>query len=201
MRAAILLFDRFETLDAMGPVEVFGRLPEAYQLGFYSVEPGPIVSAQGVPVLTQPVDALEPGGLLLVPGGTGTRSLAGDRVFLDTLTRLVNGAEHVLSVCTGSALLAASGVLDGKAATSNKLAFEWAAAQSDRVRWQAKARWVRDGRFWTSSGISAGIDMALAFVACHQGREAALRCAREMEYCWHEDAGDDPFAAAGRGSL
>jgi len=97
-------------------------------------------------------------------------------------------------VCTGSALLARTGVMDGRPATSNKVAWDWVVKQGPRVRWQRKARWVDDGDLVTSSGVSAGIDMALSVVARLHGTDMARQAARFMEYVWHESAEDDPFA-------
>lgn len=86
------------------------------------------------------------------------------------------------------------GVLDGRRATSNDLAFDWVVGTGDRVDWIKDARWVVDGKFRTSSGISAGIDMALAFVEDTCGPEAADRASRQMEYICNRDSGYDPFA-------
>ena len=99
------------------------------------------------------------------------------------------------SVCTGSALLAKAGVLDGLRATSNKLAFAWAASQSQKVQWQQQARWVEDGKVFTSSGVSAGIDMALAVIAKLVSQQAAEEAANFAEYSWQRNANWDPFAA------
>ena len=103
-------------------------------------------------------------------------------------------AEYVTSVCTGSALLAKAGILDGIRATTNKMAFEWASAQSSKVIWEKQARWVEDGKFFTSSGVSAGMDMSLAVIAKLLGHEVAEQAATWAEYDWHRDAGWDPFA-------
>ena len=105
-------------------------------------------------------------------------------------------AELVLSVCTGSALLARAGVLDGVRATSNKRAFDWVMTQGPNVHWERRARWVEDGRFVTSSGVSAGIDMALAVVARIAGRPEAERIAKIIEHTWQSDPTVDPFAAS-----
>jgi transcriptional regulator GlxA family with amidase domain len=98
------------------------------------------------------------------------------------------------TVCTGSALLARTGLLDGRPATSNKLAWDWVVQQGPRVRWQRRARWVDDGNVLTSSGVSAGIDMALSLVERLNGREMAITSARNMEYVWNLDPANDPFA-------
>jgi transcriptional regulator GlxA family with amidase domain len=91
-------------------------------------------------------------------------------------------------------VLAATGLLDGLRATSNKRVFHFAEAMGPRVHWQRRARWVHDGRYWTSSGVTAGMDMALAIIAQLCGRDVALETASGAEYLWRETPGDDPFA-------
>lgn len=188
----VLLFDDFETLDAMGPVEVFGCLPEC-QIRFISRYGGEVISSQGVTVKTEPAGS-PPCNVLLIPGGQGTRSLSEDRDYLAWLQQLVEHSQLCVTVCTGSALLARTPLLDGLKATSNKRAFEWVRSLNERVHWQSQARWVRDGKFYTSSGISAGIDMALQIVADFRHHGQARDIARRMEYIWNEDASNDPFA-------
>jgi len=133
--------------------------------------------------------------VLLIPGGQGTRREVGNTGLLDWLARAATRAEIVASVCTGSALLAKAGLLDGRRATTNKLAFDWVASQGPAVQWQRSARWVEDGKFFTSSGVSAGIDMSLALVAHLCGIERARQAAHWAEYVWNESSADDPFAA------
>ena len=99
-----------------------------------------------------------------------------------------------MTVCTGTALLAQAGLLDGRRATTNKMFFSWPETTWPAVRWVREARWVEDGTFWTSSGVSAGIDMALAVVARIADQQTADFLATATEYEWHRDAGWDPFA-------
>ena len=193
MKIHILLFDRFETLDAFGPAEVFGKVPDC-ELSYDSVGGGPVKSAQGIEVVTRPADPSETGEVWLIPGGMGTRTLVDDEKFLRTLRGLADGSRFCLSVCTGSALLAKCGALDGERATSNKRSLEWAKNTSDQVRWIERARWVVSGKFYTSSGISAGMDMALGFVSDQWSRELALEIADRIEYIWNEDRDRDDFA-------
>lgn len=109
--------------------------------------------------------------------------------------RAVSGnAERVLTVCTGSILLGMSGVLDGHRATTNKMDFTSTVHLAPGVDWVKQARWVEDGKFYTSSGVSAGMDMALAVMADLFGMEMADRLALGCEYEWHNDAARDPFA-------
>lgn len=119
----ILLFHDFETLDAFGPIEIFSRIDE-YRLRFLSAERGMIQSRQGTAIATESVDEADHTGILLVPGGQGTRSLVNDTGFTDKLRLVAERSAYCLTVCTGSALLARTGLLDGRKATSNKRAFD-----------------------------------------------------------------------------
>lgn len=196
MKFNVILFDGFETLDAMGPVEVFGALAEAvegHELEYYSEKGGIATSAQNVRVQTLSLSMIEAGGVLLIPGGTGTRREAANGHFLRSTEALCGEAQYVLTVCTGSGLLAKTGLLDGRRATSNKIAFNWAMEQGPRVQWVRRARWVRDGKYYTSSGVSAGIDMALGFVSDTMGEPVAEKIARGIEYVWNRDPENDPF--------
>jgi len=114
--------------------------------------------------------------------------------FLARLGAASRRAPVTTTVCTGSALLARTGLMDGRPATSNKIAWDWVLKQGPRVLWKRKARWVDDGDLVTSSGVSAGIDMTLALIARLHGRDMAVSAARNMEYVWHESPEDDPFA-------
>jgi transcriptional regulator GlxA family with amidase domain len=181
----------------MGPAEVFGRLPELYRVFCRSFAGGTVTSSQNIEVVTVPFpsSSLEPENILLIPGGMGTRSLVEESGYVADLKKLCEGYGHVLTVCTGSALLARTGLLDGRWATTNKIGFAWASSQGPNTRWLKRARWVVDGKYYTSSGVSAGIDMALGFVAELHGRATAIEVARQMEYVWNEDKENDPFFA------
>ena len=114
-------------------------------------------------------------------------------MMLEWLRRRAEQAEITASVCSGSAILARAGLLDGRRATSNKQFFSLATAQSANVEWVEEARWVDDGSLVTSSGVSAGIDMALALIERLWGTALAESIARLTEYEWHRDASWDPF--------
>ena len=193
----VLLFDDFEILDAMGPVSVLGRV-KGLSLQFVSFGGGRIRSQQGVMIETKPW-SLWKDSILLVPGGQGTRGLVKDKEYLDFLKKAAEGAEIVLSVCTGAALLARAGVLDGRRATSNKIAFSWVKGEGPLTVWERQARWMRDGNVYSSSGVSAGIDMALSFVSDFYGREEAERIARAIEYVWNDRWEEDPFCVKEEG--
>ncbi len=194
MDVNILLFDNFETLDIMGPIEIVGRFPEHY-LCYYTLNGGVVTNRHKMELITKPIGEAPENGVLIIPGGMGTRTLVNDEAFLAMLREQCEKAQYVLSICTGSAVLAKAGVLDGKSATSNKMSFSWVKSVSDKVHWQPAARWVVDGKFYTSSGVSAGMDMALGFISDIKGRSEAERVAHEIEYIWNDNSTEDPFKA------
>ena len=203
-RVAVALFDGFTVLDVYGPVQAFAscRLtrPDGSRHRFFEIftiaeAAGRVASGEGVAsVADHALEASPAYDILLIPGGFGTRAAVNDPRFIDRLGASSRRARVTATVCTGSALLARTGLLDDRPATSNKIAWDWVMEQGPRVRWQRKARWVDDGEIITSSGVSAGIDMTLALIARLCGRDLALASARNMEYVWREDATDDPFA-------
>lgn len=194
MKINILLFNKFETLDAFGPAEIFGKVQE-FELDYFSVEGGIITSSQNVSVVTKTLTESKEDCVWLIPGGEGTRSLVHDEDFLFKLKQLAKKSKFCLSVCTGSALLARCGVLDGIRATSNKRAFDWVKTASQKTIWVEKARWVVCGKFYTSSGVSAGMDMALGFVSDILGKDKANEIAKRIEYVWNDNPEKDEFSA------
>ncbi|MDG2947270.1 helix-hairpin-helix domain-containing protein [Bisgaard Taxon 10/6] len=192
-RIYCLLFNDYETLDLMGPVEFLHRLPDV-TLHYVSQQGGLIRSRQGFYTETKPLPDLGENSVLLIPGGQGTRTLVNDAEFILMLKTRVKQTALCLTVCTGSALLAATGELNGLRATSNKRAFEWVRSVNPNVQWQPVARWVKDGKFYTSSGVSAGMDMALGFISDYYGVEQAQLIAEQTEYHWISDPNEDHFA-------
>ena len=188
----VVLFEGFELLDVFGPLEMLGKLSRITML---AERTGPVASIQGPRSVVDMAIADSPGfDVILVPGGFGTRREALNPPFLGALAALAARSRYVTSVCTGAALLAKAGILDGRKATTNKRAYAWVVSQGPKVEWIAKARWVEDGKFFTSSGVSAGMDMTLGLIARVCGRQASLEAAQDAEYEWHEDSTWDPFA-------
>lgn len=193
----VLLFPGFELLDVFGPLEAFGVRPsrEHFEALLIAERAGEVASTPGQRAIADVgFDDPRPLDVLLVPGGMGTRREVDNPRLLGWITERARGAEIVASVCTGAGLLARAGVLDGRRATSNKLAFAWAREQGPKTEWVKEARWVEDGNVFTSAGVSAGIDMALAIIARAVSPELAEQAATFMEYDWHRDSGWDPFA-------
>jgi transcriptional regulator GlxA family with amidase domain len=193
----MLLFPEFELLDVFGPLEAFGNLAvrEHYRVLTIAPDAGPIQSAQGPRAIADHGFTDCPHvDILLVPGGMGTRREVDNETTLAWLRDRAARAEIVGSICTGASLLARAGLLDGLRATTNKRAFDWVVSQGPRVEWVRKARWVESGKFVTSSGVSAGTDMALALIARTRDVTTAELVARIMEWTWNRDPDEDPFA-------
>ena len=190
-----IIYNNFELLDLYGPLEMFGALPGNFNIITVSDQAGPVASLPGPRTVADYSYAdCPPLDLILLPGGIGTMAELENDSLLNFLRERSADAQYTMSVCSGSAILARAGLLDGRRATSNKQLFKVATSQSDKVEWVEHARWVEDGTFITSSGVSAGIDMSLAVIARLYGDEHAQRIADFTEYQWHRDAFDDPFA-------
>lgn len=190
----VVLYPQFEVLDVFGPVEMWAYVPE-FQVVMISESGGPVRSTQGVEVVADYSFANAPQlDILMVPGGAGTRVELNNPAMLDFIRRQNEKTMLTTSVCTGSALLAKAGLLKGHKATSNKNFFSLAVDQDPSVDWQRSARWVEDGKFITSSGVSAGTDMALGLIAKVRGKDSARMLARNLEYEWNDDPANDPFA-------
>ncbi|MGH7858715.1 MAG: DJ-1/PfpI family protein [Candidatus Binatia bacterium] len=189
-----VLYDDFELLDLYGPLEMFGSIGPDLRIVTVAERPGPVRSFQGPKTVAEVgFDDCPRLDLILLPGGFGTMPQLENRAMLGFLRERSASVEVTMSVCSGSAILARAGLLDGRRATSNKMFFDLARSQSERVDWVAEARWVEDGPFATSSGVSAGTDMALGVIARLFGREKAQQIADYTEYQWHSDPARDPF--------
>lgn len=201
MQVAVLLFEEFETLDVFGPVEILGRLKDDYTIRFYSRSGGNISNSHGVTIFTQKLEEIKGGvAIFLIPGGYGTRKEVANDPLIALIREISEASQYVLTVCTGTALLARTGLLDGKNATTNKIAFDWVVTNGKKVNWIRKARWVVDGKYYTSSGVSAGMDMTLDFLKDRHGITLARQVAGQIEYGWTEDSTHDPFYKEGSGT-
>ncbi|KAL9039742.1 MAG: hypothetical protein Q9214_004752 [Letrouitia sp. 1 TL-2023] len=146
-------------------------------------------------VPTHTLETAPPLDVLLVPGGLGTRNP--DPAIVEFIRDRYPSLKYLISVCTGAGLLARAGVLDNKKATTNKKAWYDTIQLGPKVKWISHARWVEgvDGsNIWTSSGVSAGIDVILAWVQHVFGEEIAKNIATGIEYERHMDSTNDPFA-------
>ncbi|KAJ8114109.1 hypothetical protein OPT61_g3929 [Boeremia exigua] len=130
--------------------------------------------------------------VLLVPGGGGTRQNMTEEI--EFVKEIYPKLKYIISICTGATILSRAGVLDGKKATTNKRAWPWATSTGPNTEWIPSARWVEDGNIFTSSGISAGIDVTMAWVGKVYGEEVANYLSYSMEYERWTDPHKDPFA-------
>jgi putative intracellular protease/amidase len=189
-----VLYDKFELLDLYGPLEMFGSIGPELKIVTVAEQAGPVASTQGPRTVAEHSYADAPKlDLILLPGGFGTFPQLENAAMLEFLRKRAPQAEVTMSVCSGSALLAKAGLLDGRRATSNKQFFDLAVRQGEKVEWVKEARWVEDGPYATSSGVSAGTDMALAIIAKLYGRPLAQQIADATEYEWQTDSTRDPF--------
>lgn len=180
MKIVFLLFDGLTALDAVGPYEVLARLPGA-EVRFAGKTAGAIVTGDqrlrlGTDVPIEEVSACD---VLVVPGGFGTRALERDEEVLQWV-RAVDGKTRITaSVCTGSFVLAAAGLLKGRRATSH-----WAVRErlAEYGAFPVAERMVRDGKYATAAGVSAGIDLALSLAVELCGPEVAASIQLSIEY-------------------
>ncbi|WP_392960314.1 DJ-1/PfpI family protein [Streptomyces sp. LN245] len=180
MQIAIVLYDRFTALDAVGPYETLGRLPEADTV-FVAERPGPVRSDTGRLALTADKSLAEVPrpDIVVVPGGPGQSAQMDNQVLLDWLRAADATSLWTTSVCTGSLLLAAAGLLEGRRATSHWLALD----QLERFGAEPTGeRVVFDGRYVTSAGVSSGIDMGLTLLGRIAGDEHAQAVQLLTEY-------------------
>ena len=145
-------------------------------------------------VVDENLSKVEEFDILMIPGGLGVRTLCNDAIFFKRLEALAKRARlRVITVCTGSALLAKTGLLDGKRATSNKRAWKWISTELNcpLVKWTPNPRWCIDANFWASSGVAAGTDMAAAMVQVDFGANVADAVVKRIEYVWQREADED----------
>ncbi len=180
MNIAIVLYDRFTALDAIGPYEVLSRLPGA-SLIFAAAEAGPVRSDNGMLTLVaeRSLQGLDAPDIVLVPGGPGEVAARAGGPALDWLRTVDETTTWTTSVCTGSLVLAAAGLLEGRRATSHWLALEELRALGAEP---VQERVVFDGKYVTAAGVSAGIDMALTLAERVAGREVAEAIQLGIEY-------------------
>jgi transcriptional regulator GlxA family with amidase domain len=180
VKTSILIFDGITALDAVGPYEVLGR-PPGWEVEFVAKQRGEVRTDSGALGLSadKSLDEVERTDILLVPGGKGNRQLLEDQEVLEWLRRLDEQSTWTTSVCTGSLVLGAAGLLDGRRATGHWLYLE-------KLRHfgaePVRERWVEDGKLLTAAGVSAGIDMALHLVGLEAGTEAAQAVQLAIEY-------------------
>lgn len=185
---AIVVFDEVEVLDFAGPFEVFSvtgwqQEQRPFRVLLVAVKPGPIIARNGFSINPHFTLAdCPPVDFFLIPGGFGTRREMHNPLLLEWVRQRATTAELVLSVCTGSMVLGAAGLLDGLPATTHHLRFELLEQTAPTCQVVKQQRLVDAGKIITSGGIAAGIDMSLYTVARLLGDAVARETAEYMEY-------------------
>lgn len=194
LRVGIVLYPGFETLDVFGPLQMWAYIPE-FEVSLIAETAGPISSAQQFStVATHSFQDAPQLDILMVPGGMGTFAQLNNNKLIEFIKKADKTSQLTTSVCTGSAILAKAGVLAGQKATTNKRFFFLSEQQSNDVQWVEAARWVQSGKYFTSSGVTAGTDMALGLIAHLYGQDKAAELASSLEYQWQSNSSIDPFA-------
>ena len=198
-RIGFLIFDAFQILDVAGPIaafEIAGRYCEgAYGLEVIAAENGLIPSSATAAIAASAFRPAAAYDTLVVAGGDGTRAASLDPCILKFVSRATGRARRVASVCSGAFILAAAGLLDGRRATTHWSRTAEFARRFPKVRVEPDRIHVKDGPIWTSAGITAGIDLALALIAEDLGEEIAKHTAQQLVVYYRRPGGQSQFSA------
>lgn len=205
-RVAITAYEGVSLLDLAGPLEAFriassfegprGRRI-AYDCSVVSVRGGPVRTADGIEIVTQSIrsGASTPIDTLIVPGAFSVDDVTRDRELVRWVARKAPACRRVCSVCVGSFLLADAGVLDGRRAATHWMHAPLLATRHPRISVEPDAIFVRDGRVWSSAGVTTGIDLALALIEQDAGREIAMNVARILVVYLKRSGGQSQYSA------
>jgi transcriptional regulator GlxA family with amidase domain len=195
----VLIFPDFQILDAAGPISVFdiaGRYAKSrVPIRVMSAKPGPVRSSSGVEMLAQKFGLPSAITTLIIAGGDGVEAAARNTCTLQFVRAVASRGAHVASVCSGTFILAEAGLLDGRRATTHWARTRQFLSTYPKVRLEPDQIFVRDGDVWSSAGITAGIDLALAMVAEDYGEEIAQRTARQLVLYHRRSGGQSQFSS------
>lgn len=199
-------FDGLQLLDLAGPAQVFSTATDEgadppYALRYVGLRAGTVTSASGLPLVVEAPEGLPRAQTLILPGGPGVVPLARDPAAMRVIEGLIAGADRVASVCTGARLLAQSGCLAGRRAVTHWRACAELAADFPAIRVESDPLFIEDGPYWTSAGVTAGIDLALALVERDHGAALAGRVARRLVVYLRRSGGQDQFSEPLRAQL
>jgi transcriptional regulator GlxA family with amidase domain len=196
-RIDVLIFEEFQLLDASGPIAAFeiaaGFRPGAYEINIVAVAPGPVRSSSGI-VLHATALADEGADTLLIAGGEGVRAATRCRRTTAYVQAVAQAGARVASVCTGSFVLAAAGLLSGRRATTHWAETARFARLFPDVQLDSDRIFTCDGKVWTSAGVTAGIDLALAMIAEDLGERTARDTARQLVLPYRRSGGQSQFS-------
>jgi transcriptional regulator GlxA family with amidase domain len=207
-QVAILVYPGVQSLDFAGPLEVFagaqrlieesGRRERGYEVELLSIDGGPLETSSGLTVTPRASLARAPRKIdtLIIPGGYGSRAATADPALLEWISQAATSARRTASVCTGAFLLAAAGLLDGRRATTHWASAAELAARYPAVEVDPEPIFLRDGPIWTSAGVTAGMDLALALVEEDLDRDVALAIARHLVLFLRRPGNQSQFSVA-----
>jgi transcriptional regulator GlxA family with amidase domain len=200
----VLAYPRVQLLDVTGPLQVFASAnalmskageAEPYTVRVVAGSGSTVEASAGVGLAVHPLPAIgDAVDTLVIPGGDGVNAAADDKVLVDWVGKRAGNARRTASVCTGAFLLAATGVLDGRRAVTHWQFCAELARRFPAVRVESDPIFVRDGPFWTSAGVTSGIDLALALVEEDLGRASALAVARYLVVFFKRPGGQAQFS-------
>lgn len=208
---AVLAFENVQLLDVAGPVQAFASANELacgtrgapgdgapYRIAVVSRRGGAIGSSSGLPFLTRPMAGLAGAGgidTLILPGGPGVHDAAKDKSGMAWIRRQIAIARRTASVCTGAFLLAETGALSGRAATTHWKFCDRLQQEYPQIKVDPDPIYLHDGPFWTSAGVTAGIDLSLALIEEDLGRKLAMQVARQLVVFLNRPGGQSQFSA------
>jgi transcriptional regulator GlxA family with amidase domain len=195
----VLIFADFQLLDAAGPIAVFDTaarecVTALYRLRVMAASAGPVTSSSGAQLIAEPLSD-DPVDTLIIAGGRGTREASSSHETLAFIRTAGGRARRIASVCTGAFILAAAGLLDGRRATTHWSHAAELARLYPQVRLEPDRIFTRDGAIWTSAGVTAGIDLALALIADDLGEAVAKRAAQQLVVYYRRPGGQSQFSA------
>lgn len=199
MLIAFVIFEGFQILDLTGPLAVFevaGRFASgAYELRIVAERPGLVRASCGASMVAEGLEGARGAHTVIFAGGDGTRTAMHSEPLCNLAKTVAQTQTRLASVCSGSFILAAAGVLDGLRATTHWQRSPDMVRHFPTVRLEPDRIWIRQGRIWTSAGITAGIDLALALVAEDLGEDVARRTARQLVVYHRRSGGQSQFSA------
>lgn len=201
----VVAFDRVQLLDVAGPLQAFATVGELdpfrrslppYRLTVVSYGGGEVTTSSGLRIIAEPFESVRRQHIdtLIVAGGHGIHQAIQNRAFVRWIAVRANGARRICSVCTGAFALAEAGLLDGRRATTHWGRCKELETRYPRVDVEPDPIFICDGKIWTSAGITAGIDLALALIEQDHGRPAALAAARQLVVFLKRPGGQSQFS-------
>ncbi|ORX93398.1 class I glutamine amidotransferase-like protein, partial [Basidiobolus meristosporus CBS 931.73] len=191
----VMLYPEYDLLDVTGSTRMYGSLPGHFKISYLGEEVGPSPSCQQTSIYcTHSWNNPPPLDIVFVPGGgPGVEVAMANEGFMNALLKICSNTKYIVSICTGSAILAKAGILDGKKATTNKITLPWVTQFGTNVNWVREARWTEDGNIFTSSGVTAGMDLAVRLVQLLVGDHILPLLINISEYRWANDPARDDF--------